>query len=79
MNKKNKKIELKKKNVFRIFFNWITNAGVTYYRMISPGKYMRRMKNVEVAYSNFRPDAHNPPQWEQDIVINRKTMDNSFY
>jgi glycosyltransferase involved in cell wall biosynthesis len=54
--------QIKKK--FKIFFNHTTNAGVSYYRMISSAKYMRSMPNVDVAYSAYRPD-QECPKWEQ--------------
>lgn len=55
------------KNLFRIFLNHTTNAGVTYYRMISPAKYMRKIPNVEVAYSFFYPNQNITAEWEMKL------------
>ena len=67
---------------FKIFLNHTTNAGVAYYRMINPAKYMRRESDIEVAYSHFNPNLQNIADWEfklmspenKDIIINDINM-----
>lgn len=51
---------------FKVFFNWSTNPGTTYYRIINPTKYMRRIKNVDVAHSYY--DVKGNPAWEDTIM-----------
>lgn len=53
--------------IFKVFFNHTTNSGVGYYRMINFAKFMRRQKNVEVAYSKYDPNQKTIVDWEQKI------------
>jgi glycosyltransferase involved in cell wall biosynthesis len=51
---------------FKVFFNWTTNPGVAYYRMISPAKYMRQIKDVQVAISDF--NINGKESWEHKVM-----------
>jgi len=62
---------MKKKKKFNIFFNWCQNAGVTFYRMINPAKYMRRIKDVTVGYSEFNPAAQTGSAWQEQLYSNK--------
>jgi len=64
---------VKKSNKFKVFFNHMSNAGIAYYRMISPAKYMRKIKGVEVAYSAFYPEAGQNVSWENDLMNSADT------
>ena len=57
----------KAKDKFKVFFNYTTNAGVSYYRMINFAKFMSREKNVEVAYTKYDPNNKGIVEWEQEI------------
>lgn len=63
--------------MLKILFNHTTNAGVIFYRMINPAKYMRRVKGVEVAYSKFYQDQNETTAWEQKFAhpVSREAED----
>ena len=67
-----------KKQKFKVFFNWITNAAVSHYRMMNPAKYMRKAKNTEVAMSWFKPESNSPPAWESGIMTSEQVRNKTL-
>lgn len=58
----------------KIFFGYTQIAAVTYYRFISYAKYMRRIKGVEVAYSNYTTDDRKLISWQFELGKNDVVM-----